>query len=256
MMKKTNYLKVGLLGLMSTLGWSNGNAHIETYQTPPVGETFHVPAAEDKNWQVHISAGWLSKYVTEGLDCLPGSGIWEFAPSVSYEKLTLSTWYANGVDENYDELDVVLGYSWELDRLTINPWYEHQFYLSQDTNVANPALTLSYQTTNWMTVGAETQVKLEHQNFESYYSAFVRMEWEPCEKVLVSPIIRYGYNGGYNIDYGDGSNSIDWGLDITWKVTKRFAVVGTVNYSQALTVLRRKDAGDEFWFGCRCVYEF
>lgn len=44
----------------------------------------------DTDWAFSFSAGWSSKYVTEGLDCLPGSGIWEVAPSISWKNLTLS----------------------------------------------------------------------------------------------------------------------------------------------------------------------
>lgn len=48
----------------------------------------------DTDWAFSFSAGWSSKYVTEGLDCLPGSGIWEVAPSISWKNLTFSAWYA------------------------------------------------------------------------------------------------------------------------------------------------------------------
>lgn len=113
------------------------------------------------------------------MDCLPGSGIWEVAPSISWKNLTFSAWYAGGDSANYDELDLVLGYAWNLGKWTVNPWYEHQFYFTQDYNVANPALTVSYAVTDWLAVGAETQVKVEHQDFEAYYSAFVRLEWSP-----------------------------------------------------------------------------
>lgn len=51
----------------------------------------------DTDWAFSLSAGWSSKYVTVGLDCLPGSGIWEVAPSISWKDLTLSAWYAGGI---------------------------------------------------------------------------------------------------------------------------------------------------------------
>lgn len=210
----------------------------------------------EKEWDFSLSAGWSSKYVTEGLDCLPGSGIWEVAPCVSWNNFSLSAWYASGVSENYDEVDLVLGYEWNIGKWTINPWYEHQFYMTQDYNVANPALTVSYAVTDWLTTGVETQVKVEHKRFESYYSAFVRLDWFPLENVTVSPMARYGYNGGYNVDYADGSNSIDWSLGVTWQLAEHFAVCGSVNYSQAATVLRRQDAGDEFWVGLRLEVAF
>ena len=210
----------------------------------------------DTDWAFSFSAGWSSKYVTEGLDCLPGSGIWEVTPSISWKNLTFSAWYAGGDSANYDELDLVLGYAWNLGKWTVNPWYEHQFYFTQDYNVANPVLTVSYAVTDWMAVGAETQVKVEHQDFEAYYSAFVRLEWSPLENVTVVPMVRYGYNGGYNVDYDDGSNCIDWSLGVTWRFAEHYTLSGSVNYSQAATVLRHRDAGDEFWVGFCLGMEF
>lgn len=210
----------------------------------------------DVEWSFSVAAGWSGKYVTEGLDCLPGSGIWEVVPAVSWKNVTLSAWYAGGDSVNYDELDLVLGYEWKAGSWTITPWYEHQFYLTQDDNVANPALTVSHAVTDWLTVGAEAQVKVKHQALEAYYSAFVQLEWSPVENVTVTPLVRYGYNGGYNIGYAHGSNCIDWGLGVTWKFAEHYSLSGSVNYSQAATVLRRRDAGDEFWLGFRLGVEF
>ncbi len=210
----------------------------------------------DRDWSFSLSAGWSSKYVTEGLDCLPHSGIWEVAPGISWKDFTLGAWYAGGDSANYDELDLVLGYAWNLGDWTVNPWYEHQFYFTQDYNVANPALTVSYTVADWLTAGVETQVKVEHQDFESYYSVFVQMEWSPMENVTVTPLVRYGYNGGYNVDYDDGSNCIDWSLGVTWKFAEHYFLSCSVNYSQAATVLRRRGAGDEFWVGFRLGVEF
>ena len=124
------------------------------------------------------------------------------------------------------------------------------------TAIPVPALTVSYAVTDWLAVGAETQVKVEHQDFEAYYSAFVRLEWSPLENVTVVPMVRYGYNGGYNVDYDDGSNCIDWSLGVTWRFAEHYTLSGSVNYSQAATVLRHRDAGDEFWVGFRLGVEF
>lgn len=73
----------------------------------------------DTDWAFPLG-GWSSKYVTEGLDRLPGSGIWEVAPSI-LKNLTFSAWYAGGDSANYDELDLVLGYAWNLGSVTVNP---------------------------------------------------------------------------------------------------------------------------------------
>lgn len=219
-------------------------------------QTMTIEETSERNVQLNLSAGWSSKYVTEGIDCLPGSGIWEVAPSINYGNFTLSAWYAGGVSETYDELDLVFGYAWQVGEWTINPWYEHQFYFEQDYNVNNPALTVSRAINGWLKAGAETQVKIEHKVGEAYYSVFLQATWEPVQNVTISPLVRYGYNGGYNTAVADGSNSIDYSLNIDWKYAKDCTLGGSVNYSQAVSSLRRAGLGDVFWFGIRAGFQF
>ena len=102
----------------------------------------------------------------------------------------------------------------------------------------------------------EGQVKFEHQVGEAYYSAFVQATWSPFETVSVSSLVRYGYNGGYNTGVADGSNCIDYSLTVSLEFVKHCTLTGSVNYSQALTVLRRSDLGDAFWVGIHVGYQF
>ncbi len=210
----------------------------------------------EQDFQLNLSTGWSSRYVTEGIDCLPGSSIWEVAPSIKYGGMTLSAWYAHGMSESYEELDLVLGYAWQMGDWTINPWYEHQFYMDQDYNVNNPALTISRTIDGWLEAGAEIQVKVEHKVGEAYYSAFCQTTWEPVEHVTVSPMIRYGYNGGYNTGVNDGSNCIDYSVGINWQYAEACSLKGSLNYSQAVSSLRRADLGDVFWISLQCVFNF
>ena len=50
-----------------------------------------------------------------------------------------------------------------------------------------------------------------------------------------TPMARYGYNGGYNVDYDDGSNCIDWSLGVTRRFAEHYSLSGSVNYSQAVS---------------------
>lgn len=258
MKKKHTITIIGAAACCAIMSFSAclGNELAADFSAPALQPRLGAIPATDGDWSYSFAAGWSGKYVTEGLDCLPGSGIWEVAPAVSWRNVTLSAWYAGGDSVSYDELDLVLGYEWKAGSWTVTPWYEHQFYFTQDYNVANPALTVSHAVTDWLAVGAEAQVKVEHQALEAYYSAFVQLEWSPVENVTVTPLVRYGYNGGYNADYADGSNCIDWSLGVTWKFAEHYSLSGSVNYSQAATVLRQRDAGDEFWVGLRLGVEF
>ena len=79
------------------------------------------------------------------------------------------------------------------------------------------------------------------------------LEYAPLVKAVAGRLSMYL---GYNVDYDDGSNCIDWSLGVTWRFAEHYTLSGSVNYSQAATVLRRRDAGDEFWVGFRLGVEF
>ncbi|MFR4223111.1 MAG: hypothetical protein ACLT38_05280 [Akkermansia sp.] len=56
-------------------------------------------------------------------------------------------------------------------------------------------------------------MKVEHQDFEAYYSAFVCRSGPPgkCDRGSHGQV---WHNGGY-ADYDDGSNCIDWSPGVT-----------------------------------------
>lgn len=205
------------------------------------------PEEEKISWA--MTSGWTSKYVTEGIDCLPGSAIWEVAPSVAWKNWNLSAWYASGVSETYEELDVVLSYTFKQGNWTFTPWYEHQFYFTPKYNVANPAFTTSYAINEWLSVGADAQWKVEHQRLEGYYDVFVQAEWKPFEKLTIAPLIRFGYNSGYNVQVDQGANCIDYSCKVSYVLSEICSLSAVASYSQAATVLRRASEGNEFAYG-------
>lgn len=242
---------ISLLAIACSSLGAFGNENIVAPPAQSGGGQLVLPklAAAEDPLVYSLTAGWTSKYVTEGIDCLPGSSIWEVAPSVAYKNWTLSGWYASGVSENYEELDMVLSHAFELGDWTITPWYEHQFYFSTDDNVANPAVTVAYALNDWLTLGSDLQWKVEHQRMEGYYDVFAQAEWNPFENATIAALVRYGYNSGYNVSVDDGANCIDYSLKATYQWTENLSFSALVSFSQAASVLKRTDLGDEFAYG-------
>ncbi len=234
-----------LLACCASGALANENLIAPPVQTADITQT----AVEEDRPAYTLTAGWTSKYVTEGIDCVPGSSIWEVAPSVACKNWTLSAWYASGVSQSYEELDLVLSYTFKNGDWTFTPWYEHQIYFTPDYNVANPAFTVAYALNDWLTVGADAQWKIEHKVMEGYYDLFVQATWTPLENLTINPLVRLGYNSGYNTTADDGANCIDYSLKATYALTDNISVSALIYYTQAATVLRRANLGNEFVYG-------
>ena len=73
----------------------------------------------------------------------------------------------------------------------------------------------------------------------------------------VDAVVRYGYNGGYvGPVVHHGSNALDYNLSFTFRATSRLTVELFTNYSQALTVVKQRDLGDDFYYGINLKYTF
>lgn len=253
-MKKTMIIELATF-VLGTAFWAGLSFGAEQKQELRLSNTA-VEVTDVHDWEFELGAGWFSKYVTEGIDCLPKSGIRELAPMIKYKDVSLSAWYANGIARSYEELDLVLSYSMKLGDFTLTPWYEHQMYFTQDYNVANPAVTISYELRDWLALGMDTQWKVEHQMLEGYYDVFIQATWEPVESVTIGSLIRFGYNSGYNTGARDGSNCIDYSVNVSWVFSPDVTLSCSANYSQATTVLRKIQEGNEFWLSLRMTHQF
>ena len=79
----------------------------------------------------------------------------------------------------------------------------------------------------------------------------------PAGGVRVDAVVRYGYNGGYvGPVVHHGSNALDYNLSVTFRATGRLTVELFTNYSQALTVVKQKGLGDDFYYGVNLKYTF
>lgn len=214
-------------------------------------------ALNEKQWTFACSAGWTSRYISEGIDCAPGTSIWEVVPSATWNNATtLSAWYASGVENAYDEVDIVLSHTFTAGKWSVTPWYEHQFYMTPNETIANPAVTIARDIADGVSLGFDAQWKLEHKNIEGYYDVFLQGEWQPSSSWSIASMIRFGYNSGYNVSVDDGANCIDYSVKITWQISEHVSLSASVLYSQAATVLRRVELGDEFAYGIAAGVEF
>ncbi|MEG0024002.1 MAG: hypothetical protein RR719_01485 [Akkermansia sp.] len=54
----------------------------------------------------------------------------------------------------------------------------------------------------------------------------------------------------------DGSNCIDYSVNVSWVFSPDVTLSCSANYSQATTVLRKIQEGNEFWLSLRMTHQF
>jgi len=192
-----------------------------------------------------------SRYVTEGVDNVPGSGAFLFSPMASYRGFSLGGVYVEALSDSYNEVNVFVDYSREFGPLTVVGGLNHLWYPS----------------------GAENHS----------WEVFVGMEWEPVDSVTLfldsyydvrdidGGFLEVGVKGNiptpddrlelkpyglFGVDYGflSGSrslreNNIQIGLRASLEVHDNAALFGHVSHSFALSNLDALGERDVTWFG-------
>ena len=137
------------------------------------------------------------------------------------------------------------------------PWYEHSFVFPGDKGIPRPGLKTTYHFSDRWFGGADLYWQYNNHTFRGYYAVFVGMHEEIADCVRVDAVVRYGYNGGYvGPVVHHGSNALDYNLSVTFRATGRLTVELFTNYSQALTVVKQKGLGDDFYYGVNLKYTF
>ena len=211
----------------------------------------------DERVYLRFQAGWASKYECEGLDLWDGS-LCMFIPEIQYKEWVGKIWYGVSTDHrNHAELKYRLDYVRELGNWTVMPWYEHSFVFPGDKGIPRPGLKTTYHFSDHWFGGADLYWQYNNHTFRGYYAVFAGMHEEIADCVRVDAVVRYGYNGGYvGPVVHHGSNALDYNLSVTFRATGRLTVELFTNYSQALTVVKQKGLGDDFYYGINLKYTF
>lgn len=207
------------------------------------------------------TAGWYSRYVCEGVD-LWGTGYGVVTLGANYDnRWFLGFWYGkteknapNG--RNYGETKLRLDYKISLGSLEIIPWFEQSFvHQANNHGIPRPGVKTVFHLTDIFSAGTDfywqdsDEITGERGKFLGYYAVYVAANYAPTEDLSFNAVIRYGYNGGYVHHVPHGSNAIDYTLSASYAISDWWNIDALIAYSQALTVLRHEDLGDELYGG-------
>lgn len=194
--------------------------------------------------EVALSAGYESRYVSEGRDNLVGDGLLGTTLELGYRGFTGGAWYANSPAADYDELNSWVQYDHALGDFEISVAYTHLRFLSDDTHDNEIGLGLGYRALPWNLSASA----LGYYSFEAegtFFELGLNGEYEVKPWLTLSPYLILGINSGYISDGHNGANNLEMGLAAEIPLRDRLSLVVHGSYNFEINSDPGQYAGDE-----------
>jgi hypothetical protein len=194
-----------------------------------------------------FSGGYDTKYIFRGVD-FGDHLIWGslVAPIKLTDKLTFTfaPWYGNIADGEYDELDLVAGFTYDAGFATIGigyTWYYFPFS-GFDTSEPNITISKSFGKVNWF-AGAYWDLEADNGDSGWYYETGFNSTIALTDKISLVPEAKVSYATDY---YGqDGFNNVILKLGMPVALTKTATLTPYIAGSIALEGLDDIGQDDE-----------
>lgn len=233
---------------------------ISTPETPTL-----TPQPETRPISATLEAGWYSRYVSEGIDVWPGSGMYVLGAEINYRGMIASLWQGVSDHNSADrEFKFLLGYELRLaEAWTLTPSWEHSMTFPHHGNT--PAIELDWKFAPGWEASAVAQWFCLAGRFQGYYTAGIQYSRNLAQTLEASLGCSYSFNEGFlcaddlGVDPGGdiyGNCNIDYAFTLNWKFARHTALHASINYSQALRVLERAGLGNCFWFHAGLTFQF
>ena len=196
-----------LLALTMTALLVAGSASAGTAAKAPVSP---VVAPEDDSLGFTLAAGYDTKYIFRGVD-FGDHLIWTnlIVPIKLTDKLTFTfaPWYGNIADGEYDELDLVAGFTYDLGFATLGVGYTWYYFPFSDFDASEPNITIakSFGNVNWF-AGAYCDFEADDGSEGFYYETGLNVVIDVTDTIKLVPEAKISYGSDY---YGvDGFNNV------------------------------------------------
>ena len=209
---------------------------------------------EESWWSAELAAGWDSRYMFRGVDLLNGGSLAWTDLSFSTYGFTLGAWYATGVNDDFNEIDIYASYAWSLGPVDVEGGYifygfprgggeTHEFFAALSTEAipfVTPGLAFYY----------------DFDDFEGGWLEFSLASSIPVVEDVVSidPFAAISYDFEYNSNDND-LNNVQVGVEVPVALSENITLSGYVAYSWALDAIDDFQ-DDEFWGGAAISFAF
>lgn len=196
----------------------------------------------------NLSALWESKYVSEGRNNLDDGGMVSYEVCAEWSSFNLGVWYALGDSENYQELNLYAGYTFELGPFEGCVSYTRLEFPEDDAHDNELGLGWAWFILDQISIGADYYYSTEADG--GFLEWSLRGALDLFEgRLAMEPYILEGFDFGYASDEYDGPNHLQVGLDVSFALTDAIELTGYLAHSWAHEDVKRAGLGDLTWGG-------
>jgi hypothetical protein len=247
-------------------------------------------------WSATLATGWTSREMHYGLDETGPGGAYTTELALRIRGLRLSVWSGVGTGNDYEEWDFTIAYTLGGGTFFFTPGYnlryqpgviqhrhgepsndghgihvDHEHVEHQEEHHGHSGENLghthgTYGNELFFFLGTKaipyiTPTLLFVCDLNNTPGSYLQMRIDGAVPFLRSifvlePYMLLGLNLGYNTTAYYGWNHFQFGLKASWNISRFISVHGGVNYSVAMTALRKIDQGNEIWTSAGVTFSY
>ncbi len=217
-----------------------------------------VEAEPEQWWNAELAAGWDSKYIFRGVNIFAsgdnGSLVWTDL-SFSTHGFTLGAWFAEGVRDDYNELNIYASYGYALGPVSVEGGYIYYLFpKAGDTDTHELFVSLSTEVIPHVTPTLSYYHDVDL--FEGGYLEFALSTSIPvvADVISIDPFAAISYDFEYN-STGNDFNHVEAGVEVPIALSENITLAGYIKHSWALEAIDSFQ-GDEWVGGASISFSF
>jgi Bacterial protein of unknown function (Gcw_chp) len=238
-----------------------GEAYIASHKEPVTAEE-----EEESWWSASLSFAWDSQYMFRGVDVLGGDDLIHTTLEFEAHGFNLGVWFAEGLNADYNELNVFLGYTHSLGPVDLSGGYiYYRFPKSGDVDTHELYLGIAYTGLKYITPSLYYYHDVDV--IDAGYLEFKLSSSIPLYRDIIT-LEPYALiaAGDYNKALVLGAEDSDWdwnhvqaGVAVSFALNEHITLAVHGDYSHALDAIEGAFPGtndDEWWTGASITFAF
>lgn len=209
----------------------------------------------------NIVLGYDSQYISEGRDNLVNGHLISVLAKTEFEINTNNNWHTSlwraeaiHTNESYEELNLALGYSYTLNKLTITPHYTYLRFQHENTHDHEYGLDIEYQDID--SLAYSMSYIYSKQAGGSFFTWRITKTKKINDNLSVAPYLSLGVNNDYVVNEHNGWNDFQFGAEAIYWLNSQFKIQSYLANSRGLQKQRGESLEDFTWFGLSFGYFF
>lgn len=189
---------------------------------------------------LRVDIGWDSKYLSEGRNNLPDSGIFWLNAAAQYGNLTTYALVGRADNSAYTEWNIGLEYALSVsEHLDANIGYQRIESFSDGRNQDNELFAeIAYNRLPWLVPAISYVYSTEAAGY--FVEASLHSNWPLSERFTLTPYIIQGFDFKYVTPDHNGRNHLQFGLEAHYQLTANIELYGHLSHSLAQSDIIRE----------------